>query len=142
VPVPALAIGYLLVINLFAFALFGIDKRRAEAAQWRIRESTLIGVAVAGGWLGAKAGQRRFRHKTRKQPFARRLNAAGLSQLGVLMVVSALALLPTAQDAAGTSWMEEALEGLVRLLDGGAGGAAPSDGGMPRRFGPGSGDGM
>jgi uncharacterized membrane protein YsdA (DUF1294 family) len=61
---------YLVAINLATFAAFGLDKRRAEAGAWRIPERRLLGLAAAGGGLGAVAAQRVFRHKTRKEPFA------------------------------------------------------------------------
>ena len=139
----ALAACYALGINLLAFALFGIDKRRAEAGAWRIRESTLIGVAMAGGWIGAKAAQRYFRHKTRKQPFARRLNAVGMVNLGLLVMLAAVAIAPPAEVAAGVEWVAKAFESLVPTTGGGEPGTgAPEPGAMPRRFGPGSGDGM
>ena len=56
---------YFLVINLFAFVLYGIDKRKAKYGQWRISEKTLIGVAVIGGSAGAILGMCLFHHKTR-----------------------------------------------------------------------------
>ena len=37
---------YLLTVNLFAFILYGIDKKRARNREWRISEKTLIGIAV------------------------------------------------------------------------------------------------
>ncbi len=61
------------VVNLIAFAAFGIDKRRAEAGDWRITEDTLLTLALIGGTAGAYAGRWIFRHKTRKQPFSNRL---------------------------------------------------------------------
>jgi uncharacterized membrane protein YsdA (DUF1294 family) len=138
-----LTVGYGLGINLWAYALFGIDKRRAEASEWRVRESTLIGVALAGGWVGAKAGQRRFRHKTRKQPFARRLNAAVLAQPAVMIVLVALALGPFAESMAGAGHMATAVERLASFLESGAAeNSGERTGALPRRFGPGSGDGM
>lgn len=140
--IAALAACYALGINLLAFALFGIDKRRAEAGAWRIRESTLIGVAMAGGWIGANAAQRHFRHKTRKQPFARRLNAVGVVNLGLLVMLAAAALAPPAEVEAAAGWVAGAFEGLLPAGGGGQGPSAPEPGAMPRRFGPGSGDGM
>ena len=138
----ALAACYALGVNLLAFALFGIDKRRAEAGAWRIRESTLIGVALAGGWIGAKAAQRHFRYKTRKQPFARRLNAVGVVNLGLLVILASVTLAPPAEVAAGVEWVTRAFEGLVPAGGRGLGAGAPEPGAIPRRFGPGSGDGM
>ena len=44
------AAAYLLIINLVTFAVYGIDKRRARQGRWRIQESTLLLLAVAGGF--------------------------------------------------------------------------------------------
>ncbi len=57
--------AYLAALNLAAFFAFGEDKRRAKANEWRIPEKTLFALALAGGSLGALAGMRTFRHKTR-----------------------------------------------------------------------------
>ena len=56
---------YLAIINLLAFALMGIDKRRAVRHAWRIPEATLFWSAILGGSIGAIAGMRFFRHKTK-----------------------------------------------------------------------------
>ena len=61
--------GYLLLINLTAFVLYGIDKRRAVRKIQRISERTLLLIALAGGSLGALIGMYLFRHKTRKWVF-------------------------------------------------------------------------
>ena len=58
------AAAYLLIINLVTFAVYGIDKRRARQGRWRIQESTLLLLAVAGGTPGALAGMFGFHHKT------------------------------------------------------------------------------
>lgn len=60
---------YLIIINITAFLLYGIDKKKAVNNKWRIKESTLIGIAIIGGALGAYAGMRFFHHKTRKPLF-------------------------------------------------------------------------
>ena len=44
---------YSVVVNLVAFALYGIDKKRARRGAWRISERTLLGIAVIGGSIGA-----------------------------------------------------------------------------------------
>ena len=56
--------GYLLVVNLWAFALMWFDKRRAKRGGRRIRERTLFLSALLGGSLGALLGMQVFRHKT------------------------------------------------------------------------------
>ncbi|MBR3786474.1 MAG: DUF1294 domain-containing protein [Firmicutes bacterium] len=60
---------YLLAVNLLAFFLYGIDKRKAVKDQWRIPEATLLGVAFVGGSIGAWAGMQVFRHKTKHWKF-------------------------------------------------------------------------
>ena len=79
---------YLVFANCIAIFLFDLDKRRAVMNEWRISESTLLAVAFLGGWPGAKYGQRKFRHKTRKQPFATQLNAIAILQM--LLILSLL----------------------------------------------------
>lgn len=58
----ALAIA---VMNVLAFALMGIDKHRAKAGKWRIKEATLFLVTSLFGGLGGTLGMFAFRHKTK-----------------------------------------------------------------------------
>ena len=58
-------LGYLLIINIIAFALMGADKKKAQAKAWRIPEKTLFLSAILGGSIGAIAGMQVFRHKTK-----------------------------------------------------------------------------
>ena len=60
-----LVILYLMAVNLAAFFLMGVDKRRAVGKKWRISEKTLFLPAVLGGALGGLLGMRFFHHKTR-----------------------------------------------------------------------------
>jgi len=60
---------YLAAINIITFAMYGIDKKRAIKDQWRIPEKTLLGAAFIGGSLGALAGMKAFRHKTKHGKF-------------------------------------------------------------------------
>ncbi len=59
----------LTVINLAAFIMYGIDKKRAASGRWRISEAALLVIAFAGGSAGALVGMRCFRHKTRHWKF-------------------------------------------------------------------------
>ncbi|MGI6007792.1 MAG: DUF1294 domain-containing protein [Ruminococcus sp.] len=63
------AAGYLLIINLITFAVYGIDKWKAKNGRWRIQESTLLLLAVAGGTPGALLGMAFFHHKTKHIKF-------------------------------------------------------------------------
>ncbi|SEW24854.1 DUF1294 domain-containing protein [[Clostridium] fimetarium] len=62
-------VGYLVIINVIAFVVYGIDKRKAKKHLWRIPEATLIGLALMGGSVGAFLGMRCFRHKTKHIKF-------------------------------------------------------------------------
>ena len=60
---------YLLIINLFTFVVFGIDKQKAIKKKYRVPEKTLFLLATMGGSVGALMGMFRFRHKTSKWDF-------------------------------------------------------------------------
>jgi uncharacterized membrane protein YsdA (DUF1294 family) len=76
----------LLAINSIAFLAFWWDKRLARAGAWRIRESTLLWLAVLGGTLGAVSAQHLFRHKTRKEPFRTMLYSIAFLQVAGVAV--------------------------------------------------------
>ncbi len=78
--------GYLVLINLMTFALYGIDKGRAVTHRWRISEAKLLLAAWAGGAAGALAGMLFFRHKTRKWKF-RLLVPAALAVWAVIVLM-------------------------------------------------------
>ena len=55
---------YLVIINVITFFVYGLDKRKAKQAKWRIRESTLLGLAAIGGSIGAWLAMKIYHHKT------------------------------------------------------------------------------
>lgn len=57
------------IMSIIAFALYGIDKKRAKQGKWRIKESTLLLSAFLFGGIGAFIGMRVFRHKTKHIQF-------------------------------------------------------------------------
>jgi len=59
----------LLVVNIVTFLLFGYDKLQAKKNRWRIAEKTLFIFSILGGSVGAIAGMKVWRHKTRKKHF-------------------------------------------------------------------------
>ena len=61
--------AYLIVLNLLAFLLMGLDKAKARRHKWRIPEKTLFLSAILGGSIGAIAGMQLFRHKTKHASF-------------------------------------------------------------------------
>lgn len=70
------------IMSLATLIIYGVDKRRARHEGNRISERTLHVLSLLGGWPGAIAGQKLFRHKTYKKSF--RL-AFWLSVLGNLV---------------------------------------------------------
>lgn len=60
---------YLLIVNLLAFALYGIDKRKAQKKKFRIPERTLLWMARIGGGVGSWIGIMLFHHKTKHAKF-------------------------------------------------------------------------
>ena len=57
--------GYLLM-SLLTFIAYWFDKSKAESGLWRTPEYKLHLMELLGGWPGALAAQRVFRHKIRK----------------------------------------------------------------------------
>lgn len=122
-----LLIAYFAIVNIFAFALFAIDKRRALHGGWRVPESRLLFWALIGGWPAAKLAQRLFRHKTRKQPFGHLLNLSGMlcavCIIALLFVISGwdtglLSQLIDAQVSTQTDAQSETLRPrVVRLVE-------------------------
>jgi len=76
---------FVLLANAATIAAFGADKRRAIRGEWRIRESTLLSLALIGGSPGALWARKRFRHKTRKQPFSTLLDLVAMLHAGLAM---------------------------------------------------------
>ena len=60
---------YLVIINVITFVMFGVDKYKAIRQEWRIRESTLLGLALIGGSIGGWLAMYIFHHKTKKVKF-------------------------------------------------------------------------
>ena len=74
---------YLLIINVVAFFLYGIDKLKAKHGKWRISELTLLLLAAAGGSVGAWAGMKIWHHKTQHWKFKIGLPLILVLQLGI-----------------------------------------------------------
>jgi uncharacterized membrane protein YsdA (DUF1294 family) len=84
----AIAAAYLGLVNLLTYVLFAFDKRRSRARGRRISESNLLMWSAVGGTPAAKFAQKRLRHKTVKQPFARQLNMILWTQILVIVFIA------------------------------------------------------
>ena len=60
---------YLIIINLVAFFMMWLDKRKAKKGKWRIPENTLLIPVLLGGGIGGIVGMYVFRHKKQKAKF-------------------------------------------------------------------------
>ena len=67
--VPVLLAALYAGLSVVTYFLYWLDKAAAQRGTRRTPEKTLHLFALLGGWPGALAAQRQFRHKTRKQPF-------------------------------------------------------------------------
>ena len=75
---------YLAVINVVTFFMYGIDKWKAKKSKWRIRETSLLGLAVLGGSIGAWSGMKVWRHKTQHKKFRYGVPAIIIIQLALI----------------------------------------------------------
>ena len=76
---------YLLAINVASFVTYGIDKWKAKKAKWRIREASLLLLAVLGGSVGAWLGMRVWHHKTQHKKFKYGVPALIVVQLALIV---------------------------------------------------------
>ena len=81
-----IVIAVIAVINILAFALWGIDKEKAKKGKWRISESLLLSLALFGGGLGALLGMLVFRHKTQKWQFKLGVPVCLMYQVGLVLM--------------------------------------------------------
>ncbi len=79
---------YLIIINLVGFLSMLIDKKKAERGSWRIKESTLLIIAVLGGSIGSIAGMYTFRHKTQKPRFYVGLPIILITQILIIIYIA------------------------------------------------------
>ena len=122
--------GYILLANTLAYTAFAVDKSRAQNAQARIPERSLLILATLGGWIGAKAAQYRLRHKTRKQPFGILLN------LSVLVIPALLATAALLQS--DLTWDKLSAQASTTAQGLFASTTTSDTPALPHRFGPGS----
>ena len=81
---------YLVIINIVAYAMMGIDKRKAQKKEWRISEAALFASALLGGSIGSIAGMQRFRHKTKHWYFKYGMPAILLVQVALAVYLLVL----------------------------------------------------
>lgn len=81
---PGVLVWYALT-SVIAFFTYAADKRAAIDRRQRIPEDQLHAIALLGGWPGALAAQRRFRHKSSKRAFRSVFWMTAVGNVGVLV---------------------------------------------------------
>jgi len=84
-PLLHIALIYLAVINVVTFFMYGIDKWKAKKSKWRIRETSLLGLAVLGGSIGAWLGMKVWHHKTLHKKFKYGVPVILIAQIALLI---------------------------------------------------------
>lgn len=78
---------YLLLINISAFFIMLIDKKKAINHSWRISEKALILFSVACGSIGLLLGMHVFRHKTKHIKFTVGVPTILIMQIALLLYI-------------------------------------------------------
>lgn len=78
-------IYYLVIINIITFLVYGIDKWKARKSLWRIREASLLMLAVLGGSIDAWLGMKVWHHKTQHKKFKYGVPAIIIVQLALIV---------------------------------------------------------
>ena len=66
---PWILAAWLVMASRMSWLQYSFDKERAQAGMARLRETTLLGADLVGGWPGGFVAQRMLRHKTRKKSY-------------------------------------------------------------------------
>ena len=103
------ASAYLVIINIAAFILYGVDKSAAIKGKSRIPNRVLIGIAVIGGSIGALAGMYTFRHKTKKKYYT-------ITVPVILLVQIAAALLLLCSCGSGASYTQITQDEAMQMM--------------------------
>lgn len=81
--------AYLLLLSLFTFIAYAVDKKKAEKGKWRTKEKTLLFMSFLGGAFGGFPAMLIFRHKTKAEHWY----FTAINLLGLAIHITALVLL-------------------------------------------------
>ena len=57
--------GWLVLLSIIAFIVYGVDKSKAKKGKWRTKEITLLLLSFLGGAFGGFPAMLVFHHKTK-----------------------------------------------------------------------------
>lgn len=78
---------YLVVINVVAFVVYGVDKYKAKRGRWRAPEAKLLGLAAIGGSIGAWLGMKVWHHKTMHKKFQYGVPLILIAQIALVVFI-------------------------------------------------------
>lgn len=84
---------YLLLVNVLAFIVYGVDKYKAVHGKWRISEASLLLMAVIGGGVGAWLGMKVWHHKTHHLKF--KYGVPAIVVVHLVLFIGMLHIFPT-----------------------------------------------
>ena len=79
---------YLIALNIVTFLVYGIDNIKAKQKIRRIREASLLVLAVLGGSIGALLGMYVWHHKTKHKKFKYGLPLILLAQIALIYFIN------------------------------------------------------
>ena len=79
--------AYFIFVSLWAAGLMIYDKRAAQKGSWRIKERTLLLIAVIGGSIAMILTMRMIRHKTQHAKFTVGIPVIMVLQIAVAVFV-------------------------------------------------------
>ncbi|MDO5017726.1 MAG: DUF1294 domain-containing protein [Lagierella massiliensis] len=82
-----IVIIYFILINIFSFFAYGLDKSFARKDKYRISESFLLSLSLVGGFIGSFFGMNYFHHKTKKVYFKIIITLSFLIYSGLLYFI-------------------------------------------------------
>lgn len=77
----------LVLLNLYSFVLFTVDKWKAKKQDWRISEAQLLKSGWIGGSLGGIMAMHLWRHKISKSSFYLRMYGILVLQLLIVALL-------------------------------------------------------
>lgn len=80
-------LAYFFFMNLIAFILMGIDKKKAKKGAFRVSEASLFVFALLGGAIGSSMGMLTFHHKTNHWYFQIGMPLISFLQTGGILVL-------------------------------------------------------
>jgi uncharacterized membrane protein YsdA (DUF1294 family)/cold shock CspA family protein len=75
------------VLSVFCYIVYSVDKTAATNHTWRVSENALLAWGLVGGWPGAIIAQRLLRHKTRKASFVAAFWGTVMLNVALFMVL-------------------------------------------------------